>query len=123
MKKIEWKRGLNRVFIFGWVIWILFLFVWMPLQSIHVWQDLAKSQYALEYSIESPPSKEMKTELEAHAKEYWENASWSYVYKTEIFPDIWSYIGAALFIPVIIYGLLRGFIALFTWLYRGFVEN
>ena len=92
----------------------------MPLQSIHVWQDLAKSQYELKYSIENPSSPEEKAKLEANAKEYWGNASWSYVYKTEILPDIWLYVGAALLIPIFMYGLLSEFIALVIWLYRGF---
>jgi hypothetical protein len=121
MKNIEWMRGLNRVFILGWAIWVLFVFLWIPLQSIHGWQELAKAQYAFMYSIDSPPSAEEKAELESRANEYWSKASWSYVYQTEVLPEIWYYIGAALLVPPFVYGLLRAFIALSVWLYRGFV--
>lgn len=78
--------------------------------------------YALD--IWNGPNTEIASaERKAEQEKRWSEASWSYVYKTEVFPNLWLYIAAALLLPLLSYGLIRLLVMLTQWLYRGFTSS
>ncbi len=116
---INWKRGLHRVFAVLWVIWGLFLFGWLPLQQIHRAQRFAQEMYARD--LDAIPSNEReRAEWKARQDERRARASWSHVYKSEVIPNIWLFLAAAVFVPIIAYALVRGVLVIVGWLFRGF---
>lgn len=118
-KSVNWSRGFHRLFSVLWVLWIIYLFIGIPIQQIHQAEEFAISMYKSDLS--TPPENEQeKTEREARQKELWARASWSHVYKSQIFPDIWLVLGAALLLPMAVYIGIRGVLWLFLWLYHGF---
>lgn len=118
---INWRGGFHRVFVILWVAWVGFLFVGLPLKQIHSAQEFAVSMYA--YGLDNlPTTAAEKVKRKAEDEERWARASWSYVYKMEVMPNIWQYILAALLVPVAVYAFVRGIVALSQWLFRGFVR-
>ena len=118
-RPVRWKRGLHRVFVVLWILWVLFLFGWLPLQQIHGAQRFATQMYALELD-KQPNNEQERAALRARQDERWAQASWSHVYKMEVIPNIWLYLGAALLVPLFVYATVWGLVALVRWLLHGF---
>ncbi|MGC3981889.1 MAG: hypothetical protein QM808_11555 [Steroidobacteraceae bacterium] len=105
-----------------WVIWALFIFIGLPLQQVRSAQSFATYMYSASLDDPAPKDDIERAQRQARQDELWENASWSHVYKSEVLPNIWLCLGAAILVPVFVYAVIRGLCAIFAWLYRGFTS-
>lgn len=116
---INWRRGFHRVFALLCVLWVLFLFVGYPIKMANDASGFAARMHSS--SLDNPEiDPTARAERERQNKELWEHALLPYIYKHQVLPELHLFVGAAIVVPALLYGLIRAAVALVRWLYRGF---
>ena len=119
-KKVNWNKGLHRVFALLCVLWMGFVFVWYPMDKMNKAAVYAHEirMHGLDAMSKGIMSYE---EVETEYKENRERVSWNYAYENYVFGS--GFFLSILFIvliPAIFYAITRLLIFLILWLYRGF---
>ena len=119
-KRINWNKGLHRVFALLCVLWMGFVFVWYPMDKMNKAAVYAHEirMHGLDAMSKGIMSYE---EVETEYKENRERVSWNYAYENYVFGS--GFFLSILFIvliPAIFYAITRLLIFLILWLYRGF---
>jgi hypothetical protein len=123
-KKVNWNKGLHRVFALLCVLWMGYWFVYLPWEAKQQATKYAAETYSRWETLEKVPYLPQMSEQEksAELKENWERATWSYMFSNMKKEEITFFAIIAL-VPAVIYGLVRLLIFLILWLYRGFKSS
>jgi hypothetical protein len=121
LQAVNWNRGLHRVFALLCMLWAGYLLVWLPMQARERAYTYAIDTTMREYNYAKAVGKPLMSaeELDALTKENLEMATWSYQYRG-FMKDLPWLLAITILIPALIYGLIRLFLMLLLWLYRGF---
>lgn len=112
---MNWRRGLKRLLVVGYVVWLAFVFIAWPAQLIGKRHEAAFASYKfnLEYDIN-----EARPRLDADLAQ----ARWGVFYPEYLreFRDEPATAVGVILIPGIIYGITYGLIWSGIWLVSGF---
>lgn len=106
---MNWKRGLNRLFVVGYGVWLLLLFVYMPWRALQ-----SETKWLVTASTSSYSTPADLDEIRARI-------SWGYQYgeiarEFREEPELWL----VFLYPFVVYGLIYGAIIVVRWLLQGF---
>jgi hypothetical protein len=108
-KRINWTRGLTRIYLLMVVVWALYWIVWIPSEEVKNWQELA-----------------IYTQDETKKSEYLSRANlvaqWKELGKEFISSPITS-LAVFLLPPILGYGFLRLTIFITKWVFIGFTHD
>ncbi len=112
---MNWRRGLKRLLVVGYVVWAGFIFVWVPLEEIKSRREGAFVIYRL--NLESPG-----TNASAELTKDLERATWGAVYPSfvEEIKGEPVIVVSIFLVPLVAYGILFGLIYSGVWLVSGF---
>lgn len=106
LSEISWTRGFTRIYLLVVVLWFLYWVLWIPLDQVHDWQQLA-----------------LLTEDKAKQEEYWAHANLSAQWRELADEMVRSPFATLLVVfvpPVFGYIVLRGVLTLVGWVFHGF---
>jgi hypothetical protein len=106
---INWTRGLTRIYVLLVVGWLLYWVLWIPLEGVIRWHELAAA-------TDDPVT---RAEFFQHANL---PAQWSELVK-EIISSPFSAVLVVLVPPLLGYGVLRLVLSTIGWLARGFRDK
>ena len=106
MSDINWTRGLTRLYLLAVIVWFLYWLIWVPLDGVHTWQQLA-----------------LATDDSARRNEYWAHANlvaqWRELFREMVRSPVATVV--VVFLPPALgYGALLGILATVWWILRGF---
>jgi hypothetical protein len=117
--RINWARGIHRVFLLLCVIWALFVWIGLPVMQARQASDFAVMIYG--FNIEHPAKDSVEqADRQQTQRTLFEESTLPSIYKVQVLPNLHWFLLGALLPPAILYGLARAVIALVRWLYRGF---
>jgi hypothetical protein len=119
LQAVNWNRGLHRVFALLCLFWLGFWCVYIPMDEMKKATTYAAQTDIREYEFERAFPAKSPEEKATLRKENWERATWSYQYK-KIFVEQAGALWIIVLIPAVGYLLIRLFLMLSLWLYRGF---
>lgn len=112
---MNWRRGLKRLLVVGYVVWLAIVFIVWPAQMIGKRSEAAFATYKfnLEYAVE-----EAGPRLDADLAQ----ARWGAFYPTYLreFRDEPVAMFGVVLIPAILYGVIYGVTLSGIWLVSGF---
>jgi hypothetical protein len=105
-KKINWTKGLTRIYLLLVFVWVLYLIFWIPSEHVKTWQALAL--------YENDKTKQSEYLERANLIAQWKELGKEFT-RTPI-------AGSALLLlpPILGYGFLRLIIFITKWIFMGF---
>lgn len=103
---INWVRGLTRIYILLVAAWFLYWILWIPLESIATWQNLAAST--------NDPAKRQEYYQHANLLAQWRELG------REIVGSPFASAAVILLPPMLGYGALHLVLAIIRWVGLGF---
>lgn len=115
--RVNTKRGLNRLFVVFSVMWAIYVLVVFPIQRQQEVLDLSRSESQNCYQQQLGRGQQFDDCLK-NAQAIANSDTWSL---RAYYSNNWWLIAIAVFIvPVLFYGVCRGLVAVFFWVWRGF---
>lgn len=106
---VTWTRGLKRLYLIVVIVWFSYWIIWVPLEGIRSWQQLALS-----------------VEDKTKQQEYWAHANliaqWR-VLAQEMIKNPFATIVVVFLPPALGYGILHATLGTVGWILRGFFIN
>ena len=106
MAEINWTRGLTRLYLLVVVVWLSYWLVWVPLDWVRGWEQLA-----------------LATDDSAKRSEYWAHANlvaqWRELFQEMVRSPV-VVLATIVLPPALGYGILLGILATVRWILRGF---
>lgn len=118
-KSISWRRGLHRVFVVLCVVWTLVVLVGLPIKQADQAREFAQLMYRA--NLDNPTNIQGEKEVrERQNKELFAQASLTYIYRTQVAPELHLYLLGVILPPALLYLFVFSGHLLVRWLYRGF---
>ncbi len=121
--RVNWKKGLTRLFIIAGLAWAIFITWYLPVRNWHEYFEVAHDSWSacLSFAAEAQDKARLEQCNVEHDKALreiphsaWAGYGW----------DGWlRLIGMAIVPPVVAYWLLRGVIWISNWIWRGFTKD
>lgn len=126
--KINWNKGLHRLFIIGVVCWFVFILLVYPLKTLSNSREAWSKIYAEEtwdaYGIKDEKAREAEIKrIEQKITNTNKEKTIQNFYKTEYFKNFEWFLAFLLLPPIFVYVVFRFFIFLILWIKRGFLKE